>query len=241
MNSLNLSYRDLTSLPDLTDIVDLDCSHNQLTELTNLPESLKYLEAENNQISYIDSFPEKLIIINLKNNNLKRLPQLPPKLQRLNVTFNKLVELPELPDSLRDLQCNLKFENLPILPYNLVLFVYDGRQTLNEIKLDQYNKRLQELGRPPVTTIPNNYEEWASIMRLEGAARRVVDLAMIFKGTPLASSVHSMAQLISHDVKAFDVAMIERNIHSIVQPTYEDVDTGEIKRKQPWKLSESYN
>ena len=114
MNSLNLSYRDLTSLPDLTDIVDLDCSNNQLTELTNLPESLKYLEAENNQISYIDSFPEKLIIINLKNNNLKRLPQLPPKLQRLNVTFNKLVELPELPDSLRDLQCNLKFENLQI-------------------------------------------------------------------------------------------------------------------------------
>lgn len=243
MHSLDFSNQNLTTLPDLSDVPDdyteLDCSYNQLTELTNLPKSLKYLESTDNQISYIDSFPENLIVINLKNNNLRTLPKLPPKLQRLNVNYNQLVELPILPDTLRELQCGLNYDlkELPILPYNLVLFVY-GRKTSIEIKLDQYNDRLRELGRPKVTELPD-YNTWKSVMRRKGQADRIDDLAIAFRGSGLPPYI--VTQIIKEDVQvpAWNLYEIEQHVRPILyrdettDVDYEnnrvDLTTGKLK------------
>jgi Leucine-rich repeat (LRR) protein len=74
-------------------IIHLNCSYNQLTELPTLPDSLLELHCSNNQ--------------------LNELPTLSHSLQILSCYGNQLTELPTLPDSLRILYCS----NNPDLEY----------------------------------------------------------------------------------------------------------------------------
>ena len=71
----------------------LDCANKQLTELPELPDTLKTLDCDNNQLT--------------------ELPELPDTLQYLYCNNNQLTELPELPDTLLNLRCS---DNQ--LPYN---------------------------------------------------------------------------------------------------------------------------
>ena len=43
----------ITNLPNLPKCVDLNCSNNELTNLTKLPDSLVYLFCEDNKFNFI--------------------------------------------------------------------------------------------------------------------------------------------------------------------------------------------
>jgi Leucine-rich repeat (LRR) protein len=55
---LDISYKGLTELPDLSKYINLqklDCSRNQLTSLDNLPSTLTGLDCRDNQLISLDN------------------------------------------------------------------------------------------------------------------------------------------------------------------------------------------
>ena len=63
IDCINLSYKGLSKLPDLTRFTKLKvlyCSDNLLTELHNLPESLTKLYCGNNQLTELNNLPNTL-------------------------------------------------------------------------------------------------------------------------------------------------------------------------------------
>lgn len=117
---LDISYKVLTKLPDLskyTNLIELDCSANELTALpNNLPITLQRIDCSNNTktLKSISELPPNLITFKCSNNKvLEKIPELPNSLERLYCTNSNLSSLPELPISLDELVCkNNK------LPYN---------------------------------------------------------------------------------------------------------------------------
>ena len=85
----------------------------KLTELPELPNSLKGLYCYNNKLTELPELPNSLKGLYCFNNNLTELPELPNSLEILYCYNNNLTELPELPNSLEYLYC---FNNN--LPYN---------------------------------------------------------------------------------------------------------------------------
>ena len=66
----------LTVLPDLsneTNILYLDCSHNKIENLDNLPPNLEVLKCDNNKLTRLDNLPANLIYLNCSNNDLTNL------------------------------------------------------------------------------------------------------------------------------------------------------------------------
>ena len=58
MTTLNLSYQDLTELPQLPQSLQiLCCDNNNLTELPQLPQSLKLLYCSYNNLSELPQLP----------------------------------------------------------------------------------------------------------------------------------------------------------------------------------------
>lgn len=103
-------------------IIYLDCRHNKLTKLPELPNSLETLLC-----SY---------------NNLKNLPKLPINLKVLNCKENELTELPELPDTLEILFCQYNYINsAPEIPCNLTDLNIGINSLKSFPKLKQYNEK----------------------------------------------------------------------------------------------------
>ena len=74
ITQLDLSYKKLKELPDLSEYTNLqylDCSNNNLTELPELPQSIVILDCENNKLT---SLPKEL----------------PKSLKKLHCQYNKL-------------------------------------------------------------------------------------------------------------------------------------------------------
>ena len=72
ITELDLSYKKLNELPDLSKYTNLEilyCNHNNLTNLDNLPQSLKELDCDNNPLIY--NFTSTLENIKNYNANLK--------------------------------------------------------------------------------------------------------------------------------------------------------------------------
>ena len=64
------------TIPDLsneTNILYLDCSHNKIENLDNLPPNLEVLKCDNNKLTRLDNLPANLIYLNCSNNNLTNL------------------------------------------------------------------------------------------------------------------------------------------------------------------------
>ena len=123
---LDISYRDIKSLPDLTrfkNLKILHCSNNQLTSLPSLPQNLKILYCFNNQLTSLLTLPQQLKILDCSGNQLTLLPTL---MQNLNILYcfnNQLTSLPILPQKLKILDCHYnELTSLPILPQNIVKF-----------------------------------------------------------------------------------------------------------------------
>ncbi len=68
---LNLSYNNLTSLPELPDsLEELFCDNNQLTSLPKLPKSLKKIICTYNQLTSLPELPDSLKELYCEGNQL---------------------------------------------------------------------------------------------------------------------------------------------------------------------------
>ena len=70
--------------PGLTTI---RCFYNQLTQLNNLPTSLKILYCSDNKITQLDNLPPNLKFLECYNNKLTQLNNLPESLEELHCKF----------------------------------------------------------------------------------------------------------------------------------------------------------
>ena len=128
---LDISFKNIKYLPDLTKFKNLEelyCNNNQLTTLPTLPQNLKKVFCSNNQLTTLPTLPQKLKKVFCSNNKLTSLPTLPQNLAELYCYNNQLTSLPTLPPNLAELYCsNNQLTLLPTLPPNLAeLYCYNN-------------------------------------------------------------------------------------------------------------------
>ena len=143
--TIDIEFKCITSLPNLTrfkNLKKLNCSYNELTSIPTLPQNLKVLDCYNNQLTSLPTLPQNLEYLNCFDNQLISLPTLPQNLKELNCLNNQLTSLPTLPQNLEELYCsNNQLTSLPTLPQNLEkLYCYNNHLTSLHL-----NENLQEL------------------------------------------------------------------------------------------------
>jgi len=113
-------YGNLTQLSTLPNSLRyLDCSGNRLVELPELPISLQTLICNGNNLNHSIKLPNSLRILKCQFNNFKWLPELPNLLEELYCDVCELTQLPEiLPNSLELLSC--AYNQLTQLPLSLI-------------------------------------------------------------------------------------------------------------------------
>jgi Leucine-rich repeat (LRR) protein len=133
---IDISGKDIKSLPDLTkfkNLQKLSCSNNQLTSLPTLPQNLKYLYCSNNQLTSLPTLPQNLKYLYYSNNQLTSLLTLPQNLKELSCSNNQLTSLPTLPQNLEYFDCdNNQLTSLRTLPQNLE-YLYCSNNPIYEI------------------------------------------------------------------------------------------------------------
>lgn len=91
----------ITNIPSLPpNLLDFSCAGNQLTSLPPLPESLMFLDCYDNQLLTLPPLPPTLSDLLCQNNQLTTLPPIPASLNFLICSFNQLTEIPTLPASM---------------------------------------------------------------------------------------------------------------------------------------------
>ena len=155
---IDISNRNLTIFPDLsrfTNLTNLDCSNNKLTNLPPLNANLIQLTCSDNQLECLPQLPEKLDILHCCNNLLTYLPPLNTNLRELVCCENQIQSLPPLPEKLNTLWCyRNKLTQLPSLnPYLLKLWCSENQLT----SLPIFNLKLKVLvcDTNKLTSIPN--------------------------------------------------------------------------------------
>ncbi len=112
---------DLTGIEAFSNLINLDCSYNQIVNLVGLPPSLEHLSCNDNLLTGISQIPTGVWILNCENNFLQALPPLPEGLELLNCRNNEIIALPELPMMLKSLDCGFNsLTQLPQLPSSLL-------------------------------------------------------------------------------------------------------------------------
>jgi len=111
----------LTELPELPDSIKrLQANYNYLTKLPALPDNLEFLMCIENRLTSLPALPEGLKELHCYNNELAKLPALPYGLEYLACSNNQLTNLPLLPDTIDELLCSYnQLEQLPALPVAL--------------------------------------------------------------------------------------------------------------------------
>ena len=140
VENINVSYKNLNYLPDLSRFKKLKvlyCSGNKLSSLPILPENLIELYCSCNKLTSLPVLPEKLMVIHCNYNQLTSLPVLPEKLKESYCSCNKLTSLPVLNENLELLYCyNNNLTSLPVLPENLKELYYHSNPIYDIILYD---------------------------------------------------------------------------------------------------------
>jgi hypothetical protein len=123
------NFDEITCLENYNSITHIVCIWNNLTQLPQLPHSLKILYCNNNKLTQLPQLHHSLEKLICYGNKLTQLPKLPHSLKTLLCTSNNLTQLPQLPHSLKELYCCYnKLTQLPTLPYSLkVLNCYNNK------------------------------------------------------------------------------------------------------------------
>jgi hypothetical protein len=117
------SFGDMVKLNNYNDIIWIDCSSNNLTQLPKLPNGLLVLWCENNQLEILPELPICLKELYCYRNQLKSIPKLATNVTELWCFNNNIKILPSfLPNSLTEIYCNNN--NLQILPPCLETFKF---------------------------------------------------------------------------------------------------------------------
>lgn len=144
---------DVTTLELPAGLEVLDLVHTTgITQLPELPESLKTLLLINVPVTSLPELPKGLKHLSYTDTQLETLPYLPEHLERLGVTGIKV--LPKLPESLTDLHCTRSYiTELPKLPKNLIRLSCYGSAIK---KLPQLPKKLEllDVAMTPLTELP---------------------------------------------------------------------------------------
>ena len=102
-----LLYKD-KDFPDYqySKLEKLDCSHNNLSSIPELPRTLIHLNCSHNMITKLCDLPTSLNHLIISHNKIKVLPiKLPIYLYRLWCNDNELEHMPALPEYLQYLHC----------------------------------------------------------------------------------------------------------------------------------------
>ena len=111
--TIDISNKDITSLPDLTrfkNLTKLDCSYNKLTLLPTLPQNLTKLYCFHNQLISLPTLPQNLTKLYCSYNKLTLLPTLPQKLKSLGYVNNPIYKIVNN-DSLIKIKQNIQLLN----------------------------------------------------------------------------------------------------------------------------------
>ena len=157
------SFEEILKLDNYNDIDYIDCSHNWLVNLPELPNSLKYLYCGNNKISSLPELPDSLIELYCYNNNISNLSKLPNLLTCLWCQYNKLSILPKLPNSLKSLWClSNNLSSLPELPITIINILYSGNPIY--VHIEKYfggsSKKYNEHNKNMKSKFVNKIENW---------------------------------------------------------------------------------
>jgi Leucine-rich repeat (LRR) protein len=137
IEKIDLSNRNITSLPDLSrfyNLHELFISCNLLTTLPPLPPNLKMLHCSNNTLTTLPILPLTLKVLYCSHNQLTSLPHLAENLEHLYCWRNQLTSLPRLPQSLRSLHCDYnRLYYLPPIPDSLMTFQFHDNPIHDEI------------------------------------------------------------------------------------------------------------
>jgi len=128
---LDCSYNQLTDLSGLGGAGYLDCSVNWLTSIdSTVLEYTAQLNCSNNQLTSITfGYSNYLEMADCSYNQLTSMNAISESLISLNCDNNSLTSLPALPDGLNTLTCNANsLAGLPALPASLQYLYCDGNQ-----------------------------------------------------------------------------------------------------------------
>lgn len=101
----NWGLRGCLQLPSALRIAQLDCSYNEITSISALPEGLQRLDCANNRLPELPALPDRLEGLNCSGNLLESIPDLSVHLKALRCRQNLLTALPSLPSHLEVLDC----------------------------------------------------------------------------------------------------------------------------------------
>lgn len=125
----NLNIADLTGIKYFTSLDTLECSHNPITTITALPNSITRLYIFMSPLTSLTTLPTSLLYFNINGSQLTALPSLPPSLKELYCKNNQLTSLPSLPNSLILIDCGYNLLTaIPPLPNSLNSIYCDNNQ-----------------------------------------------------------------------------------------------------------------
>jgi Leucine-rich repeat (LRR) protein len=78
----------------------LDLSHQNLTQIPDIPDDTTHLDISHNQIQIIDKLPPNLVYLNCSFNQIKSLPSLPKTIEYLNISNNQFSKKPRVSKNL---------------------------------------------------------------------------------------------------------------------------------------------
>jgi hypothetical protein len=117
------SFNEIIELDNYNEIIYIECRHNNLSSLPELPNSLIELRCYSNRLYCLPKLPNSLEMLWCSENNISSLPELPNSLKILWCDNNSLSNLPELTNSLEIMGCsNNNLSSLPELPNSLIYF-----------------------------------------------------------------------------------------------------------------------
>jgi hypothetical protein len=125
---LNISKNNLTELPDLPNVLSLNCDYNKLKMLSSLP-LCETLDCNHNLLTELPDLPECLHLY-CSHNPITELPNL-PNCYELTCSYTKISYLPDLP----------KHEFINCNKTNLLIF-----PRVNNIKLTQVRIKGEMIG-----------------------------------------------------------------------------------------------
>lgn len=102
IEKLSVSNNNIKLLKLTENLEFLSCSHNKLTSL-NFNDKLKHVYAHFNELTKLTNIPNSLLYINLSNNsNLKQLPTLPDSLKFIHCDDTLIKNVPDSGQKLSD-------------------------------------------------------------------------------------------------------------------------------------------